>query len=380
MNDPAHPDSQAGAAPALKDVPSLFFVSLPKSGTVYTWYSLQDVTGLKLPDFHLLEGWNDYNAGRDFSCPDLYACGDYNTQLLLPQGMKHFLRGYIFGAHMQASYHNMRILKESGIDSITVLLRDPRDAFVSWVHHLHNLGPSARNYHSKIYHIPRAYYDWPLEEQFLYQIRTFLPITVNWVEGWLDYYASDDREIEVLFVYYDELKREPVRYFRRITEFHGLDDVDFTKVVSAEPGKMHFRKGEHEQWRGDFSAADQLLVENLMQDRILRGFDAAVQRHPGMAAAESNLRAGNGKQAAADALETVIQFPNYMPAYELLFRAADSCGADTAPVRNLAATALRNLTVAGSFIYRHELLDACRALVESIGAESAPHVMGRHTQ
>jgi hypothetical protein len=54
MNDTTRPDSPSGAATALKDAPSVFFVSLPKSGTVYTWYSLQDVTGLKLPDFHLL--------------------------------------------------------------------------------------------------------------------------------------------------------------------------------------------------------------------------------------------------------------------------------------------------------------------------------------
>lgn len=345
---------------------SVFFVSLPKSGTVYTWYSLQDMTGLKMPDFHLLEGWNDYNEGRDFSCPDLYACGDYSTQLLIPEGMKNFLQGYIFGAHMQASYHNMRILKESGIRKITVLLRDPRDAFVSWVHHLRKLGQGARNYHSKIYHIPRDYYDWPLEEQFHYQIRTFLPITVNWVEGWLDYYASSDKEVEVLFVYYDELKREPARYIRRITEFHGLDNVDYSRIVIPEPGKMHFRKGQHEQWREDFSVADQELVEDLMQDRILRGFEAAAKQHPGLAAAESSLNSGDGKKAMAEALQTITQFSGYRPAYEILFRAAESCGANSGPLRDLVNSELCAPTIGGLFIYRYELLDACEEMVRGL--------------
>lgn len=349
-----------------KEVTSVFFVSLPKSGTVYTWCSLQDMTGLKMPDFHLLKGWEDYNAGRDFSCPDLYACGDYNTQLLIPEGMKNFLQGFIFGAHMQASYHNMRILKESGIRKITVLLRDPRDAFVSWVHHLHKLGPSARNYHSKIYHIPRAYYDWPLEEQFRYQIRAFLPTVVNWVEGWLDYYASNDKEVEVLFVYYDELKRDPVSYIRRITEFHGLKDVDFSRIITPEPGKMHFRKGQHEQWREDIPAADQKLVEDLMQNRILRGFDAAAKQHPGLAAAEISLNSGNGKKALAEALQTIIQFPNYRSAYETLFRAAESCGANSATLRNLVNSELGDPSIAGSFIYRYELVDACSEFVSGL--------------
>ncbi len=366
MSSQSQPVPENGPHGAASGAPSVFFVSLPKSGTVFTWYSLQDMTGLKMPDFHLLKGWFDYNRGRDFSCPDLYACGDYNTQLLIPEGMKNFLQGYIFGAHMQASYHNMRILKESGIEKITVLLRDPRDALVSWVHHLRKLGAPARNYHSKIYHIPRAYYEWSLEDQFRYQIRSFLPTTVNWVEGWLDYYASADKEIEVLFVYYDELKREPVRYIRRITDFHGLENVDFSKIVVPEEGKMHFRKGQHGQWREDFSAADQLLVDDLVQDRIWRGVEAAAAQHPGLAAANGSLGSGDAKRAATEALQAVIQFPNHRPAYELLLKAVESCGISAARLRSLVEAELKPRNTAESFIYRYELVDACGALVSGL--------------
>lgn len=366
MDDQVSPVSGPTSSLVLDGPPSVFFVSLPKSGTVFTWYSLQDMTGLKMPDFHLLKGWFDYNRGRDFSCPDLYACGDYNTQLLIPEGMKNFLRGYIFGAHMQASYHNMRILKESGIDRITVLLRDPRDAFVSWVHHLHELGLPARNYHSKIYHIPRTYYDGSLEEQFRYQIRTFLPTTINWVEGWLDYYASNDREIDVLFVYYDELKREPVRYIRRIAEFHGLENVDYSKIVVPEPGKMHFRKGEHGQWREDIAAADQHLVDDLLQDRVLRGIEAAAASHPGLAAAAASLGSGDPKKASADALQAIVHFPNHRPAYDLLFRAAAGLGIDAAELRDCVNAELKDMTTADAFVYRYELVDACTKLVADL--------------
>lgn len=370
MNDQTHPVPQQSLTPPLKDAPSIFFVSLPKSGTVYTWYSLQDMTGLKLPDFHLLEGWSDYNSGRDFSCPDLYACGDYNTQLLIPQGMQNFLRGYVFGSHMQASYHNMRILKESGIHKVTVLLRDPRDAFVSWVHHLRNLGASARNYHSKIYHIPRAYYDWSLEEQFKYQIRTFLPITVNWVEGWLDYFASEDKKIDVLFVYYDELKREPARYIRRITEFHEIENVDFSKIVVPEAGKMHFRKGEHEQWRNDFSADDQLLADNLLQERLITGFELAAARHPGIKGSRQALENVDGKLAATQALKVITQFPNYRPAYDLFLHALTICqrNDDVNMLRHLIGKILGKPNVGDLFIYRYELVDKCAELTNSLQA------------
>jgi hypothetical protein len=286
--------------------------------------------------------------------------------MLLPAGMKHFLKGHIFGAHMQASYHNMRILEESGIRKITVLLRDPRDAFVSWVHHLRSLGPTARNYHTKIYHIPREYYDWSLGKQFDYQVRTFLPITVNWVEGWLDYYASPDRRIDVLFVYYDELKRQPVRYIQRIATYHELKDVDLSKIIVAEPGKMHFRKGQHEQWREDFSRANQKLADELMKDRIVRGMEAAAKSHPGIAGAEKLLQTGHSREAAAEALRGITQFPNYRRGYETLFSAVENHGVKVARLRSQAKSEVGTSTTAGSFIYRYELVDECIRLVNGL--------------
>ncbi len=186
---------------------------------------------------------------------------------------------------------------------------------------------------------------------------------MNWVEGWLDYHASEGREIEVLFVYYDELKREPARYLRRITDFHELDDVQFSTIITPEPGKLHFRKGVHEQWREEFSPLNQRLVDDLMQDRILRGFDAAASRHPGTIAAESMLASGCAKDAAAAALRAVTEFPNYREGYEALMRAAEDCGADSMPLRALVAAELGKPSVADSFIYRFELVDACRELV-----------------
>ena len=96
---------------------SLFFVSLPKSGTVYSWTCLSEMTGLKIPEFHLMEGWREYNKGRDFSIPNLYACGDYNTQLLRPEQMKEYLNGFVFGAHMQVDSVND--------GPVTVLLESP---------------------------------------------------------------------------------------------------------------------------------------------------------------------------------------------------------------------------------------------------------------
>lgn len=347
---------------------SLFFVSLPKSGTIYTWYSLCDTTGLKMPEFNLLEGWESYQSGRDFSCPELYACGDYNTQLLRPEQMKHYLKGHIFGAHMQASYHNMKILEESGIDRISVLLRDPRDAFVSWVHHLNELGLPARNYHSRIYHIPSAYYDWPLERQFDYQVRSFLATTINWVEGWLDYYASPDRKIAVNFVLYDELKRNPAGYVKRIVDFHDIEEVDYAKLIVPEQGKMHFRKGEHEQWRVDFSPGNQRLALDLLQDRILENYAAAARSHAGVGKAEHALAQGQPQAAMHHALAAIGQFSSSKQCYDLFVRGAEQAGVDVSGLQQKILEELGSLSISGCFLYRDDLVDECTKIMQESSA------------
>ena len=352
--------------------PSVFFVSLPKSGTVYTWNMLARATGLRIPDFQKLDGWSDYTAGREFSCPALYACGDYHTTLLRPEAIAPYMQGFLFGAHMQASQHNIRVLKKAGIERITLLLRDPRDAFVSWVYHLRTLGPSARAYHSKLYHWPESYYDWPLAEQFAFQIRTFLPIVANWVEGWLDYCASPQRDLEVQIVYYDELKTDPRRYIQRIAEFHGIDDADLSAVRPPEAGTLHYRRGEHAQWRAEFSEPDQALAAELLQDRIPHGVDRAAAAHPALSRATASLGDNRPAAAAAAALVVLRNFPNHRPAYRLVAMAAERGGGIT-EAGSLLRRVERELETAElgeKFAYRFDLIDACEEIARHL---ARPH-------
>jgi hypothetical protein len=194
---------------------------------------------------------------------------------------------------------------------------------------------------------------------------------VNWVEGWLDYYASPDREIDVLFVYYDELKREP-RYIRRIAEFHGLGHVDVSRVPTPEPGKLHFRVGEHEQWCREFSKTDQRLVEKLIQKRLLQGFDAAAASHAGFIKATADLSAGHPERAARAALDAIVDFPNHRPAYKLFLDAAAACGVDGQAQQELVEAHVGDGTVADQFIYRYLLIDACASLIEALADDTRP--------
>lgn len=345
---------------------SIFFVSLPKSGTVYTWTTISRVTGLKIPEFHLLKGWSQYNTGHEFVCPKIYACGDYNTQFLLPNNMKYYQYGYIFGAHMQASYHNMHVLEASGYDRIIVLLRDPRDALVSWVHHLKNLGPSARNYHSKIYYIPEDYWDWSLADQFQYQIRSFLPTIINWVEGWLAYYANPERKIDILFVLYDELKRHPMNYIKKMMAFNQIENVDYMQMPEVTQGKLHFRRGEHDQWREEFTREDQQLAANLMQDRLIQGFKRAVLHHPKLANYDQAMHRNAYLTAAENALCILQQFPNVEKGYQLFFEALSHLSIETSTLQTEVNQHLQSLAIEDYFKLPDDILTSCASMYASV--------------
>lgn len=340
---------------------SIFFVSLPKSGTVYTWSCLESVTSLVMPKFNEMAGWETYTAGYDFSCPEIYACGDYNTQLLLPHRIKDFVTGYVFGTHMQASYHNLRALRENGIDRLSVLIRDPRDAFVSWVHHLRALGPGSRNYHTRIYHIPTEYYDWSLAEQFAFQLRSFLPVTINWVEGWIDKYAHNDSGLEIKLFYYDELKTNPVRYIKRLLTFHGVETYDLSKVIIPEEGKLHFRRGVHGEWESEFSPEDRALSDRLLGSRLIQLFERAEASHLSYEEARG-FRGRDPIASARAALEAVRDFPNFRSAYDLLIEGCATLGVSVEELSKRLDHEIQD-TVEARFLYRADLIDLCEDLV-----------------
>src|SRR5262249_8871974 len=128
---------------------TIFFVTLPKSGTEFFWGGILDATALVKPDFLadrnlMKEVFSGYG-----SWPDATVAGVLNAERLLADGLRPFASGgYVFGSHGAATYHNIRALQDAGYRRVTVLMRDPRDNTVSWTHHLRALGPAGRNYHS----------------------------------------------------------------------------------------------------------------------------------------------------------------------------------------------------------------------------------------
>ena len=359
----------------------LFFVTLPKSGTDYIWFALSELTRRPTPPFlkdpemvKRVQGVRDFPPGVE----RVISCGDFYTQSLIPADQpnsnlgKFWDAGYIFGAHMQASQHNLACLREIGVPGITVQLRDPRDSVISWTYHVQRNGPAVRHQHSKSYHLPREYYDWPFERQLAFNIRTYLPMAVNFVEGWFDAAADPETPFPINIVFFDQMKRFPRTFFERITRFHGFDDVNLESLPEPEWGTRHFRKGENDQWTYEFSEDDQAFSQNLIGDRLREAYERAANADPDALRANDLRKEGRYQEACHALFGSLTRFSCSRRLQQTLIDALHESGAKGPAGLVNAMAMMQSKQVESVFRHDDRMLADLRDILQTLPGDSEP--------
>ena len=166
-----------------RDIPGIILNTLPKSASVYILSKLSG--GLKIPHRYI-------HIGR------------FPDNLIVPDLTKELARGgMIAQSHFPAKGHNLVTLQRCGIDRIIVHVRDPRQAMLSWVHHV--IKRRSRQ-HPELVGIdvlpPESYFSLPLTDLITWHIENYLPVQIKWIEDWLD--ASEDSmwNVKVRFTKY----------------------------------------------------------------------------------------------------------------------------------------------------------------------------------
>ena len=258
--------------------PSVFLTTLPKSGTDFTVNGLLKTSQMRLPEVYLdPKIMAQLRSGYGPKDPRLTSTGNFDTQTLDAQAVKSYADdGYIIPTHMAASHHNLMAILEAGIRKVTVIMRDPRDATVSLTYHIAKAGPELRNLHSEFQFVPHDYHEWAHDEQIEFQARIFLPRAVNWIESWLWAQCDAYDELDIQYLHFDDLRHDSVEFLKKVTDFHNLTEVDFDQLQSPEDS-AHFRSGQHDQWRSEFSPETIEYANWLVGDRLQRAYSDAVQ-------------------------------------------------------------------------------------------------------
>ena len=128
-------------------IPGIFINTMPKSGTSYISSVLSRSLNIEL-------------------LYDYVAPGYFPNYFLLPSRLQYVLNGNVVRTeHFDANPINIFVL-EKYKPKLVFHVRDPRQATLSWLHHVNRMiiqTPDADNY--TIHILPVDYLNWPLEQQ-----------------------------------------------------------------------------------------------------------------------------------------------------------------------------------------------------------------------
>lgn len=229
----------------------IIFNTLPKSGSVFIGKTLSD--GLKEGRFITISN-NTFPS--DTISPD-------DLELLI-------ITESLTQEHFDASEENLSVLKEK-LPKLIVHVRDPRQAIISWTHHLNKIQHSQEALNYFLLSLPTNYFELSFMEQLEWQIDNYFPVCIKWIEEWIE--ASKDESLKILFTTYESFTENPEKFFKNIFDFYGIT-LDVGKLPSLPKKEaFHFRKGENEEWKKVMSKSQQEKVTRMLPKELFTKFN-----------------------------------------------------------------------------------------------------------
>lgn len=229
----------------------IIFNTLPKSGSVYIGKTLSD--GLK-------EG-NFMTVSNNTFPTDSIALTKFET-LMETDSMTQ--------EHFDASKENLAILKEK-FPKLIVHVRDPRQALISWTHHMNKIQHSEAAVDYLLLPLPKNYFNWSFSRQLNWQIKYYFPACIEWIQNWVK--ASEDESLNILFTTYEDFLANPQQFFRKIFDFYSISEsIDMLPTLPKE-ATYHFRKGKTNEWREVMSKRQQRKVTKMIPKELFDKFN-----------------------------------------------------------------------------------------------------------
>lgn len=231
--------------------PAMLINTVPKSASESIWNKLAE--GLRLAQGHL-------------------SLGLFPDCCVIPIRVKAAAEGALIAKeHLGATDFNLKVLAENGLKRVVCHLRDPRQATLSWAHFVRDdvsmrlMGPIWR----KIVP-PNSVPKDDLSRQIDWCIENYLPLLIDFTRRWLEVRDDPARQVDVLFLSFEEFRTEPDRYFARVLDFYEIEDKLYEAKAKAEV--VHLRKGMLGEWREVLSAAQQKRAWQLIPNDLAEIF------------------------------------------------------------------------------------------------------------
>ncbi len=220
-----------------KETKSIIINALPKSASLYVVTTLAKTLSFTM--FNNVQRIATH--GLNHSHVDSKAVQDFIKQ-----------NGAIAQVHIAPVKYNLDILYYSGLTKFVVLFRDPRDALVSWAHHLERKDvnvPWVQNMQFASGMISRDYYKLSWKEKLQDLVDNYYSIELDWISEWVN--VESQNIFDILFVTYEEFNSNKEIFIKKILHFLGLLKNDTSIIWPGESKRTdgninlstHFRRG-----------------------------------------------------------------------------------------------------------------------------------------
>lgn len=231
---------------------SILLNTMPKSGSVYISGSLATILQL-----------STMQIGNGYVLVDQINIQRAHT---LSRG------GFVSQSHLAPSSENLQVLQHFK-QKLVLHLRDPRQALLSWIHHVDWISRGREGAVELLYGMPQppsGYFDFPLPRKVDWHIENYLPQLIAWSQQWVE--VADCGTIPILITHWDDLRSNEKVFFDSILAFHQLN---FDYTLPSLPRTMeaaHFRRADPAEWIRSFTPeqADQatLMIPQPLRTRF----------------------------------------------------------------------------------------------------------------
>jgi hypothetical protein len=242
-----------GLSPYTKlPLPPILINTMPKSASIYLTKTVAASLGVEYSLVSLVHGF-------------------FPTYFMMPAALESFSRGDVVRQeHFDPSPINLAICARY-IDRIILHVRDPRQATLSWTHHLNRDYLNAPPYmHGTIHQPPTDFGSWSFQSQLDWHIDRHLPSLVAWLRQWVAVEATSP--LKILWTRYEELVNDERGFLDRILAFYGIrgDGIDL-----RSPNKTiecHYRCGRSDEWKEVLTAEQKARSQAIIGRDILDHF------------------------------------------------------------------------------------------------------------
>lgn len=190
------------------------------------------------------------------------------------------------GEHLRAIDHNLSLLSDHGVGKLAILVRDPRDAVISWWHHLErsDIKAQAEEYGARG-GISAAYHDLDRQEKLRELITSEYPGYQAWISEWLKVIDDPSSGLSCHVHRFEDFAADKRKSLRAMLAFFGHDvepvfpSIEGPRDTGIHPA-THFRRGQVGSYRDEAPPDLVALLDKTLDPGLARRMGWTQQEVP----------------------------------------------------------------------------------------------------